>query len=115
MLRCPDCSHIAKTTSALLEHRRREHSGIQGANRVAAETTLTALESKLGAEHAAKLAAVRSMADALDVDPLNAQMWKEYRALLDSLIEQGADSADEALSAIAEINSATKVVHTPAA
>jgi len=58
---------------------------------------------------AARVEALRSMADALDIDPLNAQMWKEYRASLDILTPRGADDDDDAFRTIAAINGATKV------
>jgi hypothetical protein len=73
-----------------------------GANADAIETTLGALGAagRLEDVDAARVQALRSMAEALDAKPFNSQMWREYRESLEGLTADGSDDgAIEALLA----------------
>ncbi len=54
-------------------------------NAAAVEVTLAALE--LGPEHQALEVAARSLAEAVDDNPDNASLWREYRQALATLDE----------------------------
>jgi hypothetical protein len=51
----------------------------------------------------ALVAAVRSLADAVDVDPANASLWREYRAAENDLRGIGAEVDDELTKALADL------------
>lgn len=70
------------------------------ANQNAMEQTLAALASqgRLEEVDAARVQALRSMAEALDAKPFNSQMWREYREALEGLTADESDGgAIEAL------------------
>jgi hypothetical protein len=66
-------------------------------NAEAAESTLEALRElgRLEAVDSAKVQAVRSLAVAVDIDPQNASLWREYRAALADLLEDADGGIDE--------------------
>jgi hypothetical protein len=68
-----------------------------GRNRTAAETTIEALEAheRLSDIDAARVALVRALADAVDSDPTNASLWREYRAAEQALRETDDTTGDE--------------------
>jgi hypothetical protein len=70
-------------------------------NASAIEETLAELKrmGRLEKVDAARIQAVRSMARALDQNPFNSQMWREYREAIGGLIadDSGSDSIDELL------------------
>jgi hypothetical protein len=71
-----------------------------GANSEAIEVTLHALgeAGRLEDIDAARVQALRSMAEALDEKPFNSQMWREYREALEGLTaDDGDDGYLEAL------------------
>jgi IS5 family transposase len=70
------------------------------ANANAIEQTLAALaaQGRLEEVDAARVQALRSMAEALDAKPFNSQMWREYREALEGLTSDESDGgAIEAL------------------
>jgi hypothetical protein len=76
--------------------------GVVMSNVEAMEKTLAALEiaGRIDEVDAARVQALRSMAEALDAKPFNSQMWREYRESLEGLTASGADDgAIEALLA----------------
>jgi len=77
-----------------------------GSNVEAMEQTLAALGSagRIEDVDAARVQALRSMAEALDAKPFNSQMWREYREALEGLTAN--DSDDGALAELlAELSS----------
>lgn len=85
-------------------HRRRSHvdeEKPQGANAKAIDQTLAELRriGRLEKIDAARVQALKSMAVALDQNPFNSQMWREYREALGELTaDDGGDGAlDELL------------------
>ena len=73
-----------------------------GPNRAAAEVTLASFD---GPAVVAQL--VRSLADAVDSEPTNASLWREYRAAVSDLVtkheEPAADPGAELLRRLAEM------------
>jgi hypothetical protein len=67
---------------------------VRGENRKAVDATLAELErlGRISPLDGARVQALRSMADVLDLRPGNSQMWKEYREGLEELIGRGDDS-----------------------
>ena len=70
---------------------------IQGRNRLAAEATIAALRSagRLELIDSARIATLQTLADAVDADPVNASLWREYRAAESTLREVNDDGNDE--------------------
>jgi hypothetical protein len=68
-----------------------------GRNRAAAEQTIAALQSvgRLEVIDSARVATFRTLADAVDADPVNASLWREYRAAEHTLREVTDDVDDE--------------------
>lgn len=66
-------------------------------NAEAAGITLQALADlgRLEAVDAAKVQAIRTLASAVDMDPANASLWREYRAALADLLEVTDGGVDE--------------------
>src|SRR5690348_8953639 len=99
-MRCPDCDFEGKTRQSIANHQRRMHPKV-GPNGRAIEETLGELKrmGRLERVDAAKVQALRSMAEALDLNPFNSQMWKEYREAIGGLTadDSGSDSVDELL------------------
>ncbi len=98
-MKCPDCSFVAKSDAGLATHTRRVHAGkpgpdAAGANVVAIEETLAELKrmGRLEKIDAARVQALRSMAAALDQNPFNSQMWREYREALGGLTADDSTS-----------------------
>jgi hypothetical protein len=67
-----------------------------GRNRTAVEETVEALMAagRLEGVDSARVAMVRALADAVDADPTNASLWREYRAAEVSLREVGENDDD---------------------
>jgi len=67
-----------------------------GRNRTAIEEMLAALTDagRLENVDSARVAMVRALADAVDQDPTNASLWREYRAAEISLREVGVSDDD---------------------
>lgn len=82
------------------------HSGKHGPNRVGIERAISALVTRgvFDESDAARLALVRSLADAVDSDPTNASLWREYRAAEASLRETDDTSTDEFTQLLAALS-----------
>jgi len=110
MYECPLCSARVRTTAQLWKHRVDNHPRFRGVNRRAADATIAELRKvhRLEPMSEALVRAVQSIADTLDWDPTNAQMWRTYREALNDLIhdDSGGDAFDEL---IAQINRAAEV------
>jgi hypothetical protein len=79
----------------------RGFSTVRTTNRGQLEQTLKELRNlgRIDKIHAAVVQALRSMAFALDADPANAALWKQYREALKELTaDDDAGSLDDALS-----------------
>ena len=70
---------------------------IQGRNRNAADATITALRSagRLELIDSARISMLQTLADGVDADPMNASLWREYRAAETALREITDDGTDE--------------------
>ena len=115
MTRC-ECGFTARTKAGLAVHQKAAHGESHASNRKALERTLTILR-KLGRIEdidAATVQTIRSLADALDVDPSNAQMWKVYREALNDLMEQDEHADDDLEKALAALRSTAPLVHPKA-
>jgi hypothetical protein len=108
---CELCQMRFKTGSGLASHRRQKHPAFKGPNRKAIDKVIKSLES---APDAATAQSARSIADILDVDPTNANMWRTYRDVIGDLVRGEDAGANEADSDIAEIRSLSKVGHLKA-
>lgn len=102
-MECNDCGFTAKSQPGLASHRRAKHPAADGGvNARAAEATLAELDrmGRLEKVDTARVQAVRSMAAALDVNPFNSQMWREYREALERLTADDDDdgAAEELLA-----------------
>lgn len=112
---CLLCGGKFKNGAGLASHRRAKHPKFQGPNRLAAEETITALEreGKITDEDMARIQMLRSIADQVDADPSNAQMWKTYNEVMATLV--GAqDAGDETRDEVEAIRSTAKVGHLKA-
>jgi len=80
---------------------------LRGLNR-----TIRALKPKLSADDEALIALARGLAAAVDTDPANAALWREYRAAVAALTQAGAtgDLDDDTRSFLVSI--ATPPVRT---
>ena len=70
---------------------------IQGRNRIAADATIAALRSagRLELIDSARISMLQTLADGVDADPVNATLWREYRAAETALREVTDDGNDE--------------------
>jgi hypothetical protein len=100
-----------KTPAGFASHLRNKHPRHKGPNRRAVDKLLASLET---APDAATEQSARSIADSLDADPMNAQMWRTYRDVIGDLVRGEDAGASEEDSDIAEIRSLTKVGHLKA-
>lgn len=65
-----------------------------GPCRAGLEKTLKATSKGRKAERDAWVAAARQQADALDADPSNAALWREYRGILAELLRSDDGDSD---------------------
>lgn len=77
-----------------------------GRNRTAVEQTIAALKlaGRLEQVNSAQIAICQSLADAVDLDPDNASLWREYRAAETALRVANDDNQDEFSSLIADLS-----------
>ena len=77
-----------------------------GRNRTAVELTILALNNlgRLEDIDAAKVASAQTLADAVDADPTNASLWREYRAAEQALRESHDTTADEFAQLLADLS-----------
>jgi hypothetical protein len=75
----------------------------QNRNRSAAEATIAALRSagRLELIDSARIATLQTLADAVDADPVNASLWREYRAA-ESALREVHDDGNAELAEILE-------------
>lgn len=105
MKRCPVCKEEFESGAGLAAHKRAKHSRWKGPNRRAVDKFVRALDREIDP---ATLQMVRAIADALDLDPFNAQMWRTYREIVKELMEE-RDASSETDDEIEEIRGAAKV------
>lgn len=112
---CPDCDMECSTPQALGSHRRYRHppesggDGGDGENRRALEVTLAEM-TRLGRFEdidAATVQTLRSLADAVDRWPDEAQLWRQYREALTEVMKADDEADDSLTAALADIRSAT--------
>ena len=70
---------------------------VYGRNRTAVEEMLAAMRGAglLEGIDAARVAMLQALADAVDVEPTNASLWREYRAAESSIRENTAHDQDD--------------------
>ena len=85
-----------------------------GFNRRAAEDTISTLEElgRVDSIDAVRLASLRALADAVDSDPTNASLWREYRAE-QALREDNDSSTDEFTQLLAALSAEVGDTETP--
>lgn len=66
-----------------------------GTNAQGLERTLKALGDRLDEDDEALVALARGLAAAVDADPANAALWREYRAVVTALSLAGSDKVDD--------------------
>lgn len=110
-MKCPECDFVAKSRAGLATHQRRRHlqAGDAGANARAIEVTLGELRriGRLEKIDEARVQALRSMAAALDQNPFNSQMWREYREAIEGLTADDG-SSDSVDNLIDELSTAVR-------
>lgn len=115
MERClePGCHFVAKSRAGLIAHMRAAHGANRGANRKALEKTLSILRGLGRVEDidAVRIQTLRSLADELDRDPSNAQMWRTYREAIADMMRTDDDANDDLEKALAEIRSVSPLGH----
>lgn len=82
-------------------------SEIHGRNRTAVELTIRALSAlgRLSDVDEARVAIVRALADAVDVEPLNASLWREFRAAESDLRELTNNDDDDFTALLQSLSS----------
>jgi hypothetical protein len=85
-----------------------ERPDTQGRNRIAADATITALRSagRLELIDSARIAMLQTLADGVDADPVNATLWREYRAAETALREVTDDGTDELAEILSRLSTA---------
>jgi hypothetical protein len=102
-MQCPDCEFAAKGPASLAAHSRRMHPQVaDGPNMTAIKVTLGELRRMGRVEKVdeARVQALLSMAEALDLNPFNSQMWREYREAIGGLIADDGDAGSSALDSL---------------
>lgn len=101
---CPDCEFTARNSASLAAHSRRMHPSVaDGPNVRAINVTLGELRrmGRIEPVDEARVQALLTMAEALDLNPFNSQMWREYREAIGGLIADdssaGSSSIDDLL------------------
>jgi hypothetical protein len=110
MKRCLICGYECETGAGLASHHRAKHARRKGANRKAIDELLATTTRKVDP---ATEQAARSIADSLDTDPSNAQMWRTYREVIGAIVEE-EDAGDETDAEVEEIRGTAKVGHLKA-
>lgn len=114
-LDCDDCNFHAKSEAGLASHHRSKHQAVDlGANARALEVTLAELDrmGRLEAVDEARVQSLRSLAQAVDWWPNEAQLWRQYREGLSEVLD--ADDGDSDLDRLlAEIHGGSAVGDPP--
>ena len=92
-LDCTECDFKARNRTGLANHTRHKHPK-RGVNAKAIDVTLGELRrnGRLERVDEARVQALRSMAEALDLNPFNSQMWREYREAIEGLTRDDGNS-----------------------
>ncbi len=79
---------------------------VHGRNRQAIEETIAALRiaGRLESVDNAHIAICQSLADAVDIEPNNASLWREYRAAVTALRAANVQTQDEFSSLLASLS-----------
>lgn len=111
MKRCLICNKECKTPAGLAAHHRKAHPQYRGKNRLAAESLIAELtrRERVDSLDVSRLQVVRSLADQLDIDPSNAQMWRTYGEATENLVAAHDDSGDAFEKLLETINSRAPV------
>ena len=99
-MECPDCEFTARSPASLAAHTRRMHPRpADGPNVRAIGVTLSELRrmGRVDTVDEAKVQALLSMAEALDLNPFNSQMWREYREAIGGLIADDSGAGSSAI------------------
>lgn len=85
---------------------KRSRKPAHGRNRQAVEDMVAALRAKgqMDAVDSARLVAAQALADAVDSEPTNASLWREYRAALETLRQAGDHGTDEFAALLAGLS-----------
>lgn len=100
-LRCDVCGKDdLRTAAGLASHKRFKHpAGFDASNTEALQRTLGHLQSsgRIEPVDAARVEALRSLAQAVDDKPYDAPLWRQYREALSEVLDADR-SADDSLS-----------------
>ena len=85
-----------------------------GRNRTAVESMLVSMRDagRLENVDSARVAMVQALADAVDQDPTNASLWREYRAAEASLRENTAHDQDDFQELLASLSAEVRDAET---
>lgn len=85
---------------------------VYGRNRTAVEEMLAAMRGAglLEGVDAARVAMLQALADAVDVEPTNASLWREYRAAESSIRENTAHDQDDFQELLAALSAEVRDV-----
>ncbi|MGH2711383.1 MAG: hypothetical protein ACRDH9_09300 [Actinomycetota bacterium] len=89
-----------------------KRKGARVTNRAAIEQTLRAIPGE--AIDAARVQMLRSLAAAVDTDPTNAQLWKQYREALADLLREDSSVDGDLHAALEAIRGAAQMGDTQA-
>lgn len=110
-LRCDVCGRDDfKQPAGLASHVRSKHPlQVDGSNTEACERTLAVLSDtgRLEAVDAARVQAVRTLAQVVDERPTNPQLWQQYREALGEVLDADVSADSDLEQAVAAIRSAT--------
>ncbi len=121
MLTCDLCGQDVKTGAGLASHRRWRHADDlveggtnAGPNLLAVRRTIKELErlGRFEQVDAARRQSLVSIARALDENPFNSQMWREYRESLNEVLRADDDADDDLAAALAQIGSGPALGNT---
>ena len=109
---CEQCGFEATSGAARASHIRWNHPvevGGDGPNVDAMRRTIKQLErlGRFEEVDAARKQSLVSLAEAVDVRPDNAPLWREYRETLNEVLRADEDADDELAAALAKIGGAT--------
>lgn len=111
MKRCLVCGRDCKSAAGLAAHHRKAHPKFRGRNRLAVEGMLAELtrQERIEPLDCARIQVLRSLADQLDMDPSNAQMWRTYNDAIEALVTADDDGDDAFTKLLEAVNSRAPV------
>ena len=97
----PKKATAAKKAQPAKRARKAPPASVYGRNRTAVETMVDALRDsgRLEPVDEARVTAALALADAVDSDPTNASLWREYRAAVETL-RQASDGGTDDFAAL---------------